>query len=136
MKYVADEGFDLELLKTGHNHRQRLNCRFFKTVAEKYVRRPFSDQPASAMPVKTREGEDEYRFGEFKMIFAVTTDAGCADVLADEQIRSRLWTYFDFRDGQCRSIDLRDYIRTGRLMTRKKWAEQAVPSLFDRVANP
>ncbi len=118
-RYITDQGLDVEQLRGHHLPRQRLNCRFFQNVAKAYTRRPFSHPPTSLISVETREGVEEYRFGDFKMIPVVTTDAGHSDVLTDEGVWDRLWTFFDFREGQCQSIDLRKYVRTGRLRTGK-----------------
>jgi len=118
--YLEQEGFELEALKADYLQRQRLCCRFFKKFVARYTRPRFTNRPVTFSRSRSREGVDEDRFGPLRIIFIITTAVGHSDILTDEGMKHRLVTYFDFRDGQNRWFDFRNYVQTGRIVRTKK----------------
>jgi hypothetical protein len=124
LKYVEDEGFSMEKLKSEYLARQRVNCRFFKKAGQTYVPKPFVRQKRTLSNLfgstsVTNFGSASNPWGNLKIVFTLTTSPEHSDILEDEGVRERLLTYYYFLKGEA-PFDIEDYVRTGRIDKSKK----------------
>ena len=129
LEYLDAERFDLEQLKRDHYYRMRANCRFFKRVMENYTPQPFRYDPSPLLEVATRRGSPECGWDSLRIVFGLTTDPGQSDVLADEGVKNRLLSYFNFKGGEQSWFDVREYVKVGRFRNPNSRAVVGFPLL-------
>lgn len=109
--YLDHEGFNLQEARDTHMGRLKVNCRFYKRIAEQTKPQPFFQKRTLLDSKPSPYGQVTCPFEKLKLVFTTTGADEDSGLMNQEGIRDRLISYYHIRDDTV--VDLPYYVETG-----------------------
>jgi hypothetical protein len=119
LRFVNNEGFDIEEMFVDRQARVRLTLRFYRYVMRAHVQKPYL-QNRSGLFCKGAASSQGTTVPPppLRILFTVSSSAGDSLLLTEENLDDRLVSYIYFREGKP-PFDIADYVATGLIPTTK-----------------